>query len=340
MVLSVGKRIAPVGSSSLRYTAPSPVCTAILYWCAMITVSLSIVLLQQLRCTSASYLPPGEKHDSNIVIDVTKEYIQQAAALITTQTMAVQDHPDASNPTTKSEIDRKQDSTEKNSMKLAVQAQLLEAEDHGSPVVIIDHDSQQQRSGGRRLLHTNISVRKAAVVHDDQPSSNRHRTWRSRWRQYVNELLLLLQDHRSQQQQQEVLHHPVAAAAGGNEKGMTLQETITAAAAASMHRVLQFLWEVRWWNQMQLLTVRSTDHEIRTLVMSPDAAAAAVATHQLQMRLRRRQLRRWIARRKLIPAGTDQSKYYSAPAAAFPHTHSNDFFGDYKDPQNHPPRSN
>lgn len=39
-----------------------------------------------------------------MVIDVTKEYIQQAAALITTQTMAVQDHPDASNPTTKSEV--------------------------------------------------------------------------------------------------------------------------------------------------------------------------------------------------------------------------------------------
>lgn len=46
----------------------------------------------------------GEKHDSNIVIDVTKEYIQQAAALITTQKLAVQDHPDASNPTTKSEV--------------------------------------------------------------------------------------------------------------------------------------------------------------------------------------------------------------------------------------------
>jgi hypothetical protein len=115
--------------------------------------------------------------------------------------------------------------------------------------------------------------------------------------------------------------------------------------------------KLTWWTedimQIQLHMVRDL-HKIILNLYDPATAAVAVdhniaAASHIQRRPRRmmssssRVHIRTRRRKLMLPESSNSYESPKAVAAAanFPHIpSSNDFFGDYRDPQGHPPRSN
>lgn len=156
---------------------------------------------------------------------------------------------------------------------------------------------------------------------------------------------------------------PAAAAAcnhhhnNNNFNILLLQQRLEITKTATSN-LLQFLMiKLTWWTkdmmQIQLHMVRDL-HKIILNLYDPATAAVAAdhniaAAAHIQRRPRRmmssssRVHIRTRRRKLMLPESSNsyESPKHAAAAANFPHSpSSNDFFGDYRDPQSHPPRSN
>ncbi|CAM6024440.1 unnamed protein product [Sphagnum balticum] len=198
-----------------------------------------------------------------------------------------------------------------------------------SPTTESKRDTEQEQASILALLEAyngppqapedqTSSVKKGAAA--QQPVLFTHR----KWTKFSHDAV---QYHHRQQQLD--LAHP---ATNNYQKNKLLEETTTKTTTTT-NLVMKLLSKI--WKDMILMTlrVRGVDHK-RSLY--PPAAAGAAATtttatthHQIR---RRRMMRPTDLRRKLPESNNKNNK--------FPHTSNNDFDSDYRDPENHPPRSN
>jgi hypothetical protein len=159
---------------------------------------------------------------------------------------------------------------------------------------------------------------------------------------------------------------PAAAAAcnhhhnnNNNYNILLLQQRLEITKTATSNLLQLLMTKLTWWTkdmmQIQLHMVRDL-HKIILNLYDPATAAVAAdhniaAAAHIQRRPRRltssssRVYIRTRRRKLTLPESSnsyESPKHAAAAAAAnFPHTpSSNDFFGDYRDPQSHPPRSN
>jgi hypothetical protein len=195
-----------------------------------------------------------------------------------------------------------------------------------SPTTELKRDTEQEQASILGLLEAyngppqapedeTSSVKKGAAA--QQPVLFTHR----KWTKFSHDAV---QYH--QRQQQLDLAHP---ATDNYQKNKLLEET-TITTTTTTNLVMKLLSKI--WKDMILMTrrVRCVDHK-RSLYPPPAAATTTTATFRHQIR-RRRMMRPTDVRRKLPESSNKSNK--------FPHTSNNDFDSDYRDPENHPPRSN
>jgi hypothetical protein len=158
---------------------------------------------------------------------------------------------------------------------------------------------------------------------------------------------------------------PAAAAAcnhhhnnnNNNYNILLLQQRLEITKTATSNLLQLLMTKLTWWTkdmmQTQLHMVRDLHKVILNLYDPATAALAAdhniAAAAHIQRRPRRtmssssRVHIRTRRRKLMLPESSNsyESPKHAAAAANFPHApSSNDFFGDYRDPQSHPPRSN
>ncbi|CAK9877098.1 unnamed protein product [Sphagnum jensenii] len=158
-------------------------------------------------------------------------------------------------------------------------------------------------------------------------------------------------DHVRQQAAVACNHHHN----NNNYNILLLQQRLEITKTANLLQLLMI--KLTWWTkdmmQIQLHMVRDL-HKIILNLYDPTTAAVAAdhniaAPAHIQRRPRRmmssssRVHTRTRRRKLMLPESSNsyESPKHAAAAANFPHSpSSNDFFGDYRDPQSHPPRSN
>lgn len=196
-----------------------------------------------------------------------------------------------------------------------------------SPTIESKRDTEQEQASILGLLEAyngppqapedeTSNVKKGAAA--QQPVLFTHR----KWTKFSHDAV---QYHHRQQQLD--LAHP---ATNNYQKNKLLEETTTTTTTTTTNVVMKLLSKI-WKDMIQMtLGVRGVDHK-RSLY--PPAATATTTTATTRHQIRRRRMMRPTDLRRKLPESSNKNN-------KFPHTSNNDFDSDYRDPENHPPRSN
>lgn len=136
---------------------------------------------------------------------------------------------------------------------------------------------------------------------------------------------------------------------------LLLQQRLEITKTATSNLLQLLMTKLTWWTKDMMQIHLHMVRDLHTIILNLYDPATAAADHNIAAaaHIQRRPRRmmssssrvhiRTRTRKLTLPESSNsyESPKHAAAAANFPHSpSSNDFFGDYRDPQSHPPRSN